>query len=294
MRIGMVAFIIAVYTTVAFLYRVAARREAPRTYVALSTAVTFFALAAALTFLKRADIASAPGGIWLAGCVGGASFIAAMPLFMCAVARGNLAISWTILTLSFASAAFLTLVYPGTEKVSAGGVVGLVAAAAAIALLGRDSSSAGAKGGFRPGWSFYITLAFVANTGYMYAITLADAWGGLGPLGNKMAFLVTETALFAVGAAVMAAMDRVAKGRAQALKLGAAIGVLFFAGNYAAIVTLGDLGMPKYIFFPVTTGGSTLAVALISAVFVGERPGRLGWVGLVLGLAAMVLLSAAT
>jgi multidrug transporter EmrE-like cation transporter len=294
MRIGAMAFIIVVYTALAFLYRVAARRQAPRTYVALAGAVVFFVLTAAATLLGGTDVTSASKGIWPAAVIAGISLAAAMPLFMCAVARGNLAISWTILTLSFASAALLTLVYPGAGEVSAGGVAGLAAAAAATVLLGRDSSAAGVKGGFQPGWAFYIALAFLANTGYMYGMALAEAWGGLKPKENQMAFLLAETALFSVIAAAMAATGRPAEGRARALKIGSVIGVLFFAGNYAATATVGRLDVPMYIFFPVTTGGSTLAVALLSALFAGERPGRLGWVGLALGLAAMVRLGSAT
>lgn len=73
---------------------------------------------------------------------------------------------------------------------------------------------------------------------------------------------------------------------------GAGMGVCFFVGNYASTVALGNLGVAPYVFFPVTTGGSTIAVALASATVFGERPSRLAWLGLALGLAAMVLLGA--
>ena len=73
---------------------------------------------------------------------------------------------------------------------------------------------------------------------------------------------------------------------------GAGMGVCFFVGNYASTVALGNLGVAPYVFFPVTTGGSTIAVALASATVFRERPSRLAWLGLALGLAAMVLLGA--
>jgi drug/metabolite transporter (DMT)-like permease len=53
---------------------------------------------------------------------------------------------------------------------------------------------------------------------------------------------------------------------------------------------LGNLGVESYIFFPATTGGSTIVVAFISAVFLGEHPGKLGWTGLAVGFASLILL----
>jgi hypothetical protein len=289
MKYAIIAFIIVCWTALAFLYRLGARKDAPRNWVAVSAAVVWLGLVALATLVKSADVVSVPRGLYIAGALGGVSLVAAFPLFMGAVARGNLAVSWTALTLSFAAAALLGIGYPG-EHVTVAGVMGLVVAAGAIALLGWDSVASGAKGGFKRGWGLFMALAFAANTLAMYVYTLARAWGGIEAFPNKMAFFIAQTAVFLVGSSILCASLPSRGNKRTAIAVGAALGVVQFAGNYGVMLAMGDLNIPGYVFFPATTGGSTLTVALVSALVVGERPGRWGWLGLALGLAAMVLL----
>ncbi len=291
MKYAIIALIIACWTAVAFIYRFAAARSLPRIYVATGASGVLFALAVALN-LYRGDVTpEAPAVLYAVGAVAGIAGVACVPFFAATVARGSLAVSWTILTLSFAAASLASLLYPGAS-VNAAGVAGLAAAAAAIVLLGRDGAMKGVANGFKPGWGLFMTLAFIFNALYLYVYTLAQAWAGLAPVSHKMAMLLANSAAFFVGSAILCAVVKAPKGRRGALLAGAGMGLAFFAGNIATMYALGDFHLEPYIFFPATTGGSTLTVALLSAVVFHERPGVLGWIGLALGLAAMLLLGA--
>ena len=289
MKYAVIATVVAIWTVLAFLYRAAGRGKAPGTWVAASSGVTWLIMTLVLAAAKSADLASVPHGVYLAGIIGGVGLTISMPLFMAAVSRGNLPTSWTILTLGFAAASLAALVYPG-EPIEAGGISGLVAAGAAIAFLGKDSAAAGAKAGFKPGWGLYMSLAFVANALGMYVYTLAGAWGGLDSLSARSAFFIAQTAVFAAGSMLLCLLRPVSENRGKGMIMGARIGVVFFLGNYLAAIALGDYAVASYVFFPSAAGGSTISVALVSAVFLGERPGRWGWIGLVLGVVALILL----
>ncbi|MCD6405654.1 MAG: hypothetical protein J7M19_07500 [Planctomycetes bacterium] len=291
MKSAVLILIICCWSATAFIYRIIVRRNLPHIWVGFGVACTWFALNVLLTLLLHARPLSAPGVLFAAGAIGGLATAAAVPLFISAVARGNLAVSWTILTLSFAAAAVLSLLYPGGGA-SAAGIVGLLVAGLAIVALGLDGGQSGVKSGFKRGWGVFMALAFTANTFFMYSYPLAEKWAGLAPLDNKMAMLLSVTATFVVTAGLISLFSPSARGRGLAMVFGAGVGICLFVGNYASTVALGDLAVAPYVFFPATTGGSTIAVALASATLLREHPSRLGWVGLTLGLAAIVLLGA--
>jgi drug/metabolite transporter (DMT)-like permease len=289
MKFAVIALIIGCWSTIAFLFRLSAKKGASRLWVSAGAAASWLLLILLTMIATRVDAFSAPPGLYVAGALGGIALAAVMPLIMGAVSRGNLAVSWTILTLSFAAVALLGIGYPG-ERVTVSGVVGLAVAAAAIALLGWDSVAAGSRGGFKRGWGLFMALAFAANTLALYVFTLAKAWGRIDEFPNKIAFLLAQTTVFLVASAALCASRPAGGTKLTAVAIGAGVGMFEYVGNFASVIAMGNLNVPGYVFFPATTGGSTLAVAFVSAVFVGERPGPRGWLGLALGLAAMVLL----
>ena len=74
--------------------------------------------------------------------------------------------------------------------------------------------------------------------------------------------------------------------------LGAAMGGCSFAGQSFTALALAK-GLPGHIAFPLTTGGSLFVVALAGIVFFRERIGPYGLFGVILGIAALVMLSVA-
>jgi len=291
MKYAVMALVMTSWTCAAVFYRLAGKRELPRNHVSLGAAGAWFALTVVTGFVTGASPMEAPPALFAVGAVAGVCVAAALPLFMGAVARGNLAVSWTILTLSFAASALLSMVYPGCE-VNAAGVAGLAAAGAAIVVLGRTGAKQGAKAGFKPGWGLFITLAFFANTATMYVYPLAGKWAGIETVSNKVAFLLAETAVFLAGSIIFSVLS-LSPNAKQAIVVGLGVGSALAVGNYASMVALGDMAVAPYVFFPATTGGATITVALISAVVFREQPGLWGWIGLALGVTAMLLLGAA-
>jgi drug/metabolite transporter (DMT)-like permease len=72
--------------------------------------------------------------------------------------------------------------------------------------------------------------------------------------------------------------------------LGAAMGGCSFAGQSFTAMALAK-GLPGHIAFPLTTGGSLFLVALAGIVLFRERIGPYGLCGVILGVAALVMLS---
>jgi multidrug transporter EmrE-like cation transporter len=65
-----------------------------------------------------------------------------------------------------------------------------------------------------------------------------------------------------------------------------------FAGQSFTALALAK-GLPGHIAFPLTTGGSLFVVALAGLILFRERIGPYGLCGIVLGIAALVMLSIA-
>lgn len=74
--------------------------------------------------------------------------------------------------------------------------------------------------------------------------------------------------------------------------LGPAMGCCSLAGQYFTGRALAA-GLPGHIAFPITTGGTLFIVAIAGIVVFRERVGIYGRVGLLLGIAALVILSVA-
>jgi len=298
MKYTVIGIIIALWTVLAFMYRVGAKRGAPSTWMTVASSFTWFVSTVIFAQYQGAHFLSAPHSVFSAGLIAGTGIFAAVPLFMGAVSRGNLAVSWTILTLGFAAIAAASLIYPGAP-VKFAGMSGLAVAAAAIVLLGWDSTRGNANPAspFKRGWGLFMTLAFLTNAGAIYMMDVAKAWaaplGGMDPPAHKFAYLGTETLVFFLCSAVFCVSRPASKKRLTAVAIGFVIGSIFSVSNYLCLVALGNCKVPAYVLFTATNGGSTITVAFCSAVFTRERPGTLGWIGLGLGVAALVLLGGA-
>ena len=77
-----------------------------------------------------------------------------------------------------------------------------------------------------------------------------------------------------------------------ALAPGAVGGVAIFCGGVFSVLALAS-GVPGYVFFPMTNGGSALLVTVLSVLLLKEHLGVRGWAGVGVGAAALVLLGLA-
>ena len=74
-----------------------------------------------------------------------------------------------------------------------------------------------------------------------------------------------------------------------AVGIGATAGSTLCIGGFFAMFAL-QAGVPSYVLFPATNGGTNVLITVISVVFLGERPGKFGWAGITAGATSFVLL----
>ena len=137
-------------------------------------------------------------------------------------------------------------------------------------------------------WLRLMLVAFVAN--------------GIGPFGLKV---LTEEGLAAgyqaqylfywyLGAFIFA-IAALIQGRFRPYRreiwLGALMGACSLMGQAFTGLALSH-GVPGHVAFPLTTGGSLFLVAAAGLLLFKERVGRYGLAGMILGIAALVALSA--
>ncbi len=137
-------------------------------------------------------------------------------------------------------------------------------------------------------WLRFMLISFAAN--------------GLGPFGLKVlserglagAFQLRYLLYWYLGGLIFALAAVVRNWRPPAggeILLGGIMGLCSFGGQSFAGMALAS-GMPGYIVFPVTTGGSLFIVAASGVLVFRESVGIYGLAGIALGVTSLVLLSA--
>jgi multidrug transporter EmrE-like cation transporter len=294
------AIVLAAWTVIAFVYRWSERRQADRMVMsaAMGLAGTIWAVVYILAF--DVDPRAAHPSQWILGIALGIVAAAGIPLFLAAVARGDLSITWTILTLSFGVASVAAMIYPG-ERPTAVGLTGLALAAVAVTLLGLDMyvrHRSNGPGKPRKGWWLFMSLAFVTNAVSLYAYRLADALPGspgeVLPPGqahaNTACFLLTMYRVFAVTALVVLLFGGRRGKLGAGMGIGALAGTLLCAGSFFMMFAFSEK-IPAFVLFPVANGGSNILVAVLSFLLLKERPKVFGWAGIAVGVVALVCLS---
>ncbi|NIA20492.1 MAG: hypothetical protein GWP05_00670 [Anaerolineaceae bacterium] len=295
MRYVYVTVALLAWAALAFVYRWAEGRRVNRYGMSLAMGLTTALLALGYALASQIDLRLAGGSQAGAGACQGAIQVVLIPIFMAAVARGDLSITWTVLTLSFSLAAALAMGYPG-EHPTTMGLSGLVLAGVAVAMLGLDMVHRSRGPDHRrpqKGWLPLVAVSFVLNGLALYTYSVAD---GLKPdraLADDLVFIVAAGLVFGMGSLVMVLLRRQPGGLGAGLVGGVVGGALIFVG---ALMTLQALsaGVPGHIVYPATTGGSSLLVVVLSVILLKERPGWAGWSGILAGLAALVLFALAT
>jgi len=285
---------LASFVVLAFAYRWADARKAKRLVMASVMGLTIAGCALLYAAARGIDLRQAGTAALLLGCGLGLVQAILIPIFMAAVARGDLSLTWTVLQLSFALASAMVLVYPG-ERPTPAGVAGLVTAALAVALIGLDTM-ARPRGHrvarTRKGWAALMAVSFVLNAGCAYCYSLAAHFQGDGSLAHRLGFLLASGTVLAAGTFVLSLLVRRPGSRRASLTIGPVAGLCSFAGGMLLLASLGA-GVPGYVLYPAAMGGSSVTVVVLSVLLLRERPGRWGWCGIAAGVVALVLMGLA-
>jgi len=287
--------VLAAWTCLAFVYRRAEKTDANRQVMAVFMGLAVFVLNLAVLAVRGESVLAAHWSQFALGALNGLCAVAGLPIFMAAVRRGDLSVTWTILTLSFAPTSIAVILYPGEEPTAAG-VIGLCLAAAAIVLLGFDMMSR--RGGIiadgaRKGWGTFMSLAFLTNTFSLYLYTIGEHCAPDDTQVHRSAFLASFGFALALGSLIVSLAARCPGSKAAGTRLGLAGGLFMFAGSFFTLLALSAGRVPGYVLYPATNGGSSVLVVLLSVLLLKERPGIYGWCGIAVGALSLVLFGAA-
>lgn len=289
-----IAAAIVSWTALAFVYRLVEHYRGNRFSMAAAMGATSAACALAYACITGCNLATAGGHYFGFGGAQGAVQAVLIPIFMVAVSRGDLSVTWTILTLSFALASTMSLIYPGAQP-SVMGITGLLTALAAIALLGVDMRNR-ARGPEnrrpRPGWLPFMAVSFVLNAAAMYAHSLPAAMSSDGGMESRLAFVIGAGTIFSLGGLTLLIFGRKGINYRAGVIGGLAGGTVMFVGTLMTFQALSVV--PDYIVYSFSTGGSGVLVVVLSVLLLKERPGGMGWLGIGAGIAALVLFAVAT
>ena len=296
MGYGFMAVALACWTALAFAYRWADRLRANR--LVMSTAMGCAAIVWVLLYaqLKGVDLRQACIAHVILGCGLGVLMVLFIPVFMAAVARGDISITWTVLTLSFAVASVMAIVYPG-EPVTALGMAGLVIVFAAVVLLGIDMYErhrSNGPGKPRKGWFLFMGLSFAFNALCLYTFKLSEWLQPNTDVLHHLVLLLSAYVVLAAGSLVLALFIRRRGSARTGVMTGTIVGSILVTGGFCTLQALSVGEVPAHVLFPTTNGGSSVLVVVLSVILLRERPGRFGWMGIAAGATALVLLGLAT
>lgn len=283
------------WTTIAFAYRYTDKRAGNRLWMGVAMGFMVTAGNAVIAASKGINPLNAATSQYIIGAILGVITIFTVLTFMAAIKRGDLSVTWTLLTLSFALSSLAVMIYPG-EKPTTAGIAGLLVAAFSVILLGIDMHERNRRAvSSKPqrSWAFFIAISFLSNASCMYLYSLASHFSPNKSPVHEFAFLLSFGIVFCLGSLILALLIKQTASAFEGLKGGVMTGVLMFLGTFFTVCGINHAHVPGYVFYPITTGGSTVLVFLLSVLFLKEKPGRYGWGGLAAGTIAVILLGIA-
>jgi len=138
-------------------------------------------------------------------------------------------------------------------------------------------------------WYRWMLLAFITNGLSQFGVSVMDDMGLAASHGYLYLSFWYLTGLIAAGLVFVANRKRLLL---REIILGSLMG-LFSAGCWFLVIGAKGQGVPGYLVYPVAIGGSLSVVALVGVVVLRERLSMYGYLGVISGIAALVLLSTA-
>lgn len=237
---------------------------------------------AVLCITGRPLFASAPVVLLAVG--GGVGGAVAYFFFLSALGIGPYALSISVYTMSFLiPVAFSIVVW--ARRLGTLTAAGIFLIVAGLALI--TTSTAAAKGPAKGVWLKWLALlgaAFVLTGIPQVAQAAAARLGAI----NLWFFLFLT---FSAGAVALwlFLLLKGAKTDRGGLSYGALAAVASVAGNFFTLKAL--VMLPEPVVFPVSLAGPVIAAVVLSLLYFKERIKPLGYLGILVGLAGMILLA---
>lgn len=214
-----------------------------------------------------------------------ASYCAAVVFSTAALLCGSISLTALICQYALLIPAFYGIVFL-SEKADFMLVIGLVLLAASL-LLTNLSGKREKKTSLR--WLFFVTIAFLGN-GLCSTFQKAQQRAFSGQYKSEyMIIALFVTFLFLVGMAFLRERKAVSLALTKGGLLGACCGVCNGLVNYLILVLA--TRMPASVMFPIVAAGGVAVTAFVAVVYYRERLSAKQWVGVALGITAIVLLN---
>lgn len=253
-------------------------------FACATLAMAIRTMAGGAGFALPARAALAALGCGVCGAVAYYAFQSSMRL-------GQLSSAWLMMNLSAAAPALASVALYG-ERLSALKVVALALVAAAVLLLfsGHRSEDTAATGRqSRPAvWILLMAVILLTNGMSAFGLKMIAAWNL--PETLQSPYLTLWYATGMAGIAIPVFLKGV-RPRARELGWGARLAALSVGGQLAMALALAR-GTPGHLVFSIAIGGSVVIVALAGRFVFDERMSRISVWGVLIGLAAVILLVA--
>ena len=235
----------------------------------------------------RALVLSGSGVTLLCGALGGCLFVAGLVSMQSSVSANGATLTAAFAKLGLLVSLALSILWFG-ERPGLWQIGGIVLALASVVVInsGKDNQAAGESAVPSLCLLLLTLLACGGSDG------MAKVFEQVGQRSEDTLYFFFVFLVAALLSAVLAVIEYRKTGKKillPELAAGVAVGIPNYFSSYLLLKAL--VSLPAFLVYPVFSTGTILLVMAVSAIFFRERPGRRQLAGLVLVLAALVLLN---
>ena len=231
--------------------------------------------------------------LWIGGAtLIGAGFVAGFLLLMRTIQVAGLAVTASVARVATLGPVLLSILFYA-ERPSTIAVVGIILGLGSFILFGVDQSRRGRDADLRLTALLLLGGVVVVMTGNDFAMKVAQ-YNRVDP-GWLLLLVFGSAGLFCWGTVLIRGLMRRGRGEPMVsgtfrrdLLRGFSLGLPNFFSSWFLLAALDRI--PASIVFPITSAAGVSLSALAAVLIWRERPGRAGWLGIAVALAAVALM----